>query len=390
VAARRPASWLALVAAAVATWSIAPRADGWWPAAALAAGAAVAAAGLGSLPREGGAAWAAWRAAWPAAGAVIGWLASGAVPSAAGVPCTVVATCAATAVTVAAAARARLAPAEATGCGLAAGLAAAAAGCLAATPSLGVAWPALAAACWGLVTVVVPRLGRRAAEAVAPSRGPLGGALPRAAMASALGAMVVFLFLAPHLAWGYAVVAVGWLFAIVLPWAALGPGRDGDAARRALVTTAGQRCRPEAAAARLVAAYAAVLVWPPLVAAVLAGSAGAAARPLAIAAVVAALAGALAALTVAALAAGCSRDTAHAVALCAAVAAGAGLADRAFAPANQVPGLMLSNPADPATLPRPREEPRLIRSPQGVVSCPASPLPASCRRSESRPRSCSC
>ncbi len=387
VTARRPASWLALAAAAVATWSLVRGGAGSWPAAALVAGAAAAAAGRGSLPREAAAAWAAGRMAWPATGAVIGWLAGGADPLAVAPLGMVLAACAATAFTVVSTARAGLAPSEVTACGLTAGFAAALAGCLAAPA--GGAWPA-AAACWALVTAAAPRLPRRTAEAGGVPRGPLGGALPRAAMASALGAMVIFLFLAPHLAWGYAVVAAGWLLAIVAPRAALGHGGDGDAARRGRLATAGRRGGPAMAAARLVAAYAAVLAWPPLVAAVLTGSAGAAVEPLAITAVIAGLAGALVALIGGALAAGCSRDTACAVALCAAVAAAVGLADRACAPANPVPGLMLSNPADPATLPEPCEESRLVQTPRGVVSCPASPASASCRRPESRRRSCSC
>lgn len=387
VTARRPASWLALAAAAVATWSLARGNAGSWPAAAVVAGAAAAAAALGSLPREAAAAWAASRTAWPAAGVAIGWLAGGADPLAVGPSGAVLAGCVATAVTVVWTARAGLAPSETTACGLTAGCAAALAGWLAAPAGGG--WPA-AVACWAVVTAAAPRLPRRPAEARGVPRGPLGGALPRAAMASALGAMVVFLFLAPHLAWGYAVVAAGWLLAIVAPRAALGPGGGGDAARRGLLASAGRRGSPAAAAARLVAAYAAVLAWPPLVAAVLTGSAGAAVEPLAITAVVAVLAGALGVLIGGALAAGCSRDTACAMALCAAVAIAVGLADRSCAPANPVPGLMLSNPADPATLPGSRKEPRLVQTPRGVVSCPASPASASCRRPESRRRSCSC
>ena len=389
VSARRPASWLALAGTAAATWCIAGRAEGSWPALAIAAGAIGGAVALGSVPRDGDAAWAAWRAAWPVAGGLIGWLASGAALATGAVPAAVTTACSATVVAVVAASRSGCAPADAAGCGLAAGLgaAAAAAGCQASS-SPNFAWPLVAAACFGLVTAAVRRLRRRAAEAVARPRGPLAGAVPGVAMASALVAMVVFLFLAPHVAWGYAAVAAAWLLVVVVPRAALGPGCDGERERRALMTTAGRRGRPEVSAARLMAAYTAVLVWPPLVAAVLGGSAGATAPALVIAAAIATLAGVLAVLTCGALAAGCSRDTAHALALCAAVVAATGLAASGRAPAIPARGLMLSNPADPATLPESRTEPRLRQSPRGVVSCPASPSPASCRPSESRRRSC--
>lgn len=115
------------------------------------------------------------------------------------------------------------------------------------------------------------------AGVVATRRGSGGGAEGRGdtwidavAMGSVLVAMAVCYFLAPHLAGWYAVVAGGWFVGLIVPRATLG---DGDAeARRILVASAvGVPRLPGVSghAGRMLAAGAALLGWPALVAGIL-------------------------------------------------------------------------------------------------------------------------
>lgn len=354
--ARRPASWVGLAGAAGATW-LAAGFGGAWPPVAIVGGAAAAVAALGVLPRlDALAARAASRAAWPAAGSAGAWLALGGGWTALGAAGAVLAACVATTAAVVGATRAGFTPAAVSGAGLASAVAAGVAAAAAMRqPATATAWPLGAAVAWGLVAAACGPLRRGMATAAATGRsvGPLGGAVPRVAMVTALLTMVPCLFLAPHLAWVYAAVAVGWMLVVVLPRATLGPGPDGDAARRVLTATVGPRARPGRASARLVAAYAAVFAWPPLVASVLDGSTGAT-EPVTIAVALMVGSGMLAGLAAMALAVGWSRETTHACALVAATVALAAAAGRVAGPAYPaIParGLMLSNPDDPATLP---------------------------------------
>jgi hypothetical protein len=375
-AARRPASWLAMVAVAPATLACCGLSETWRPPAAILVGAIGAVAAVGGLMRTVDAAsWAAARALWPAAGAGLAGLVD-ALRSCGGVTsATVIAACATTTAMLAVQARAAAPPATASGAALIAGVIAAGAAAVATLTGVRVAaWPLVALAGWGAAAalLVVRSAARPGAVATAVP--------PGAVMVSALVAMVACLFLAPEWSWGYAAMAGGWLLVDALPRAALAYGMDGDAARcRLLATATGGQWRRGRAAARLLAASAAVLGWPPLVAAALSGTVASGTRPLAIAAAIAAAAGVLAALVAASLAAGGSRDTALCAALVAALAAftvGATVRDRGSEPMEPPPGLMLSNPADPATLLGPWEEPRFCQCPRGVVSCPASPVSA--------------
>ena len=334
IEARRPAAWIALVAAAGAglagTTAAGPLA--------VAVGGLLAVAALGHppsgvgvfLPRR-------WppltvlRGLWPVAGAVLAavWLALRDGPGAAVAAGGVAGGAAASAALVAAliergtiegvAASQTLA---AIGAAAAAGLVAAVAGgSLAAQgAAILIAWIAAAG---GLLAGQgydrQPVLGPSSAR----HRRPIAGAGP--AMASALAGMAGCYFLAPQHAWAYAPIAVGWFVALAVP-AATPPG--GAAALRLVRSAAGRPAVPGtlARAVPLVAKLAGLLGWPAVVAAVLTGSeAGRAGGPLT---ALAALAGA-AMLTVvtAALAArgGGSRsigEMARALAL-AAVAAGA-------------------------------------------------------------------
>ncbi len=355
VDARRPASWLALVAGGAAAWWIAGEPSDRWPAAALVAGAVVAAAAVGAPPRESPAgivAWAAMRAAWPAAGAVGAWLLRAPDPATAVVPAALVAAVAGTAAVIAAATRGGLSPADATGQSLACGIVAAAcAAGAAATEWATSTWPLAACAGWA-ATATACAIARRGGFARDPApRGGAGGALLRVATVMSLVGMVVFLFLAPHLARFYAALGVAWLLVAAAPRGAFGPG--------SAPTASGWP--PARAAARHAATYAAVLVWPPLVAAILAGSSAAASEPLAIAAAIGLVAAVIAATAAITSGLGWSRDTSLAVVLCAALAAcaiGAGAARGRDPRPVSPPGLMLSNPGDPARLPTPRRNPR--------------------------------
>jgi hypothetical protein len=351
IEARRPAAWIALVAAAGAGLA------GSMAAAPLmvAVGGLLAVAAIGHppsgvgvfLPRR----WlplAVGRGLWPVAGAMLAaiWLALRDGPMAAVAAGSVAGGAAASAALVAAliergtiegvAASQTLA---AIGAAAAAGLAAAVAGGSLAAQGAATAVVWIAAA-GGLLAGQAhdrqPALGPSSAR----HRRPIAGAGP--AMASALAGMAGCYFLAPQYAWAYAPIAVGWFVALALPAATSSAGSA--AAVRLVRSAAGRPAAPGTwpRAAPLVAKLAGLLGWPAVVAAVLTGSeAGRAGGPLT---ALAALAGAaLLAVVAAALAArgGAARsigEVARALALVA-VAAGAVTAASWAARAPHAPGL---------------------------------------------------
>jgi hypothetical protein len=252
--ARRPASWIAALAAAAAVVVLASRPTTPWVA--LACGGLLAVAALGdpchlaalpelAVPR------AVARASWPAVGAVAGLLA---------------ASCLGGDVRRSAAAAAPVAG------GLAAVLAVVAVAARRGRHG----WPRMAGGMfdpWG-----PDDAGRR-------------GWLDAAALASTLVAMAVCYFLAPQLSGWYAVVAATWFVVLTVPRAIIGAA---DAAGRiALVGAAvGRPCPPgvPAHAVRTLVAGAAILGWPAVVAAVLGpGPARSADGPLTALAILAAL-----------------------------------------------------------------------------------------------------
>lgn len=311
--ARRPASWLALAGGAGAAWWSTAETGVCGPAAAIVSGAVVAAAAVGTPPREGpgsAAAWLGMRVAWPAAGAVASWLARGADVVDAGSVAVIIGAAVVTAWAIAAATSRGLAPVDATGQSLACAMAsAAAAAAVAVWGAREAAWLRLPVAAAGWAGAAAAARMLRDGSGGRPVHGPLGGGIGRAIMTTSLVGMVMFLFLAPEFAPAYAGLAAAWLLAAVGPRAALGT-----------LPAAG---REPARAVRTVAAYAAVLAWPPLVAAILAGSSTAAVVPLAIAAVIVSGAGLVAGMAAGTLAAAGSRETALAVVLLTTLGAGA-------------------------------------------------------------------
>lgn len=350
IEARRPAAWIALVAAAGAGLA------GSKAAAPLtvAVGGLLAVAAIGHPPR--GVAvflprrWpplAVGRGLWPVVGAMLAaiWLALRDGPMAAVAAGSVAGGAAASAALVAAliergtiegvAASQTLA---AIGAAAAAGLAAAVAGGSLAAQGAATAVVWIAAA-GGLLAGQAHDRQPAFGPSSARHRRPIAGAGP--AMASALAGMAGCYFLAPQYAWAYAPIAVGWFVALAVP-AATPPG--GVAAVRLVRSAAGRPAVPGtwARAVPLVAKLAGLLGWPAVVAAVLTGSeAGRAGGPLT---ALAALAGAaLLTVATAALAARRGRwrsigEVARALALVA-VAAGAVTAASWAARAPHAPGL---------------------------------------------------
>lgn len=286
--ARRPASWIAAVAAAVSVSMLEGRGASAWVACACGVLLALAATGdvahLASLPGIAARRVVA-RGAWPAVGVAVG---------------VVIVRC------LGADSPRTTSTALPVSIGLLGGLAA--------------------------VAVWASRAGRRwsGAEAVVFDTGVAGdsghrGWLDGPAMASMLVAMAVCYFLAPHLAGWYAMVAATWFVVLVVPRATM-PGGDA-AARLALVASAVGRPRPPGVPGQVVralAAGAAILGWPAVVAASLwAGPPWSADGPLAALALLAALAG------VAAVAACCLRlpgDTPFAAAVAVFVGVASGFA----------------------------------------------------------------
>jgi hypothetical protein len=324
---RRPASWLAAAtAAAVVAWLMTqPPADaGLRVAGAVVAGAVVAVMAIGDPPRgiSGPASdWVWLRAAWPLAGAVTATAASvAAVPVAGGaavVPsallwCAVGATAHAVWVSV----RAGATPADAVSMPLAgAGGAAAAAIATARAGGGG------EAACGG--AVLLTWLACSVALAAWRQRGPAGWngsvgtmglfacgpegrLLAGIAMSTALAGMVGWLFLAADASGWYRLLAAGWFAAAAVPQATL------------TAAEVERRGRPAVA-------WATLLGWPLVVAAVLAPNSAATVERLGTLGGLAASAVVLTLLVVGLRRVGASRETALALSLAAALCALVGL-----------------------------------------------------------------
>ena len=363
--ARRPATWIAAATAAIAGCVLMGGADSapHIVAAAWLVGALATVAAIGDLPMElcagaaGGrtrcvAAWLWQRSAWPAAGMLVAWTFA-APAGAAGGGAAMVAMAAAVAVTAAVVLAARLRHANAAdaaslaiagGCGTAALLLWMARGrppadALAAV-SLGWAGTGIAllaaarlqslAAGWNggwhgeptLVGGLPPRTAEGLWFGVLPAQGPLRRLLTRVAMGSSLAAMVGWLFLDPGRTSLYGLLAGGWFVALAVPRAALLDGMAAagswagvlrsaaaDPSRRPLAALAG-RPLPAAFSTHVAVSAAAILGWPPLVAAALsAGDPDRGWRLAAIALALAAAAAALVAIAAAFAALGASAET---------------------------------------------------------------------------------
>lgn len=308
---RRPAAWIAVVAAAVAglagTSVPAPLA--------AAVGGLLAVAAIGHPPSDVSLA---LRSRWPPLAVVRGlWPAVGALPAAVWLawrdgPAGVVAAGGVAGAAVASATLVAALIGRGASEGVAASQALVAIG-TAAAAGLAVSVAGGSATAQGAVTVAVwiaAAGGMVVGEAHDPQpafglssarhRRPIAGAGP--AMASALAGMAGCYFLAPQFAWAYGPIAVGWFVALAVP-AATSPAGSA-AAVRLLRSAAGRPAVPGTwtRAVSLVAKLAGLLGWPAVVAAVLTGSeAGRADGPLP---ALAALAGAaLVTLVAAALAA---------------------------------------------------------------------------------------
>jgi hypothetical protein len=321
---RRPASWLAAAtaAAAVAWLMTQPPADaGLRVAGAVVAGAVVAVMAIGDPPRgiSGTASdWVWLRAAWALAAAVTATVAYGAaVPLAGGaavVPsallwCAVGATAHAVWVSV----RAGATPADAVSMPLAGAGAAAAAAIAAARAGSGgdfacvaaalLTWLACAAALAGWRRQLGPAAWHDSAGAVGLfACGPEGRLLASIAMVTALAGMVGWLFLAGDAGGWYRLLAAGWCAAAAVPQATLAAAE------------VERRGRPAVA-------WATLLGWPLVVAAVLAPNSAAAVERLVTLGGLAASAVFLILLTVGLRRGGASRETALAIALAAALLA---------------------------------------------------------------------
>lgn len=337
---RRPASWLAGAAAAVACAIVMllPAGPAWLPAI-LAAGGVAAVAAIGDPPRGvAGPAWA-WilaRTAWPAAGvlgaAIVVALLNVVVPaitvppapdaalrsSAAAVWAWAGIAVAAVATTVAF--RSGTAAGEAASLALASAAVGAGAAAGVPIPSAAARWVLGVAAAFAVPAVALAWLGavrRRSGDA--SSAGAVAALLGGIAMGSTLAGMVAWLFLAPARSGRFTLLVAAWFVVLAVPQATLGCGSLGEADRRRLAW------QPHPPPWRTAAFHAAVLGWPLMVAAALAGDTAAAVDRLGVAAVVALAAAVTAGATTAILAAGGTRDSALATVLgivCLAAAAG--------------------------------------------------------------------
>jgi hypothetical protein len=335
--ARRPASWLMLLAAAVvaADVSSAGVTSGM---VAFGAGAMLAVGAIGNLPLRACAAlgrasrapriWLVERATWPVVGLVAGAAIASPCPGPqAGAAATGLAAAAAT---VFAVRRRGVAAADAASLTLVIAGIAGAAGAIGAAqiglfqigpfdvvPAWGVA-VAIAVVAWllaGFVAAVID-WRRRAAAAWLHDAGPprmLRRWLTGVAMASALAAMTGWLFLDPSRAWLLPLLSVGWFVALAVPEAALGEGASDLGGRRR------SRLRQSLAA---IVTPAAILGWPAVVAAALGAGGADGVRAAAVTVVVLAVAAATLAVIVWSLAArGATAETAQAVGLSVALAA---------------------------------------------------------------------
>lgn len=328
---RRPASWLAAAtaAAAVAWLMMQPPTDaGLRVAAAVVAGAVAAAMAIGDPPRGISGPVSAWvwlRAAWPLAAAIAATVACVAAgPVAGGGPvvpsallCLAVG---ATAESVRASVRAGATPADAVSMPLAvAGAAAAAA--IAAAQASGCGDAACAAAVlitWLACTAALAGWRRQRGPAAWPDSagaaglfacGPEGRLLAGIAMVTALAGMVGWLFLAANAGGWYRLLVAGWFTAAAVPQATLAAAE------------VERRGRPAVA-------WATLLGWPLVVAAVLAPNSVAAVDRIVSGGGLAAAAVALSLLTAGFRRAGASRETALAVGLAVALFAVVGLCPR--------------------------------------------------------------
>jgi hypothetical protein len=348
---RRPASWLAVALAAAGTaWAMAwlPAEPGVRVAAAIATGALAAVIAIGDPPRglygpvSG---WAWLRVAWPLVAVIVVGLACCRGVESLAVCAIACVSIVATAWGMVAAVRGGAMPGDAVSVSLAcAGVAAAASlfacelggGEFVAIGAAGAAWLAAHTAWRAWET-------RRNEPAMSLSPagpagllpcGPEGRLLFGIAMLTALAGMVGWLFLAPESAGWYRLLAAAWFVVGAVPQATLAAGAADDGPRRRLLATRpGPRvgARPSLRAALLhadawrpAAAWAAVLGWPLLVAAVLAPTAAERGDRVATMGGLVVAVGGLTAVTAALRLAGATRETALAVAMI--LAAGVALA----------------------------------------------------------------
>lgn len=352
--ARRPASWLMLLAAVPVAADVS-YAGGTSGMVALGAGAVLAVGAIGNLPLRACAAlgtasrapliWLVERAAWPAVGLVAG---AALAPPCPGPPAVAAATgLAAAAATCFVVRRRGVAAADAASLTLVfAGIAGAAGaigvaqlGAWAGIPAWGVA-VAIAVAAWIAAGLVAAGIDwRRSAAAWLHDAGPprtLRRWLTAVAMASALAAMTGWLFLDPSRAWLLPLLSVGWFVALAVPEAAMGEGASDlggwrrSGLRQSLIA---------------VVTPAAILGWPAVVAAALGAGGLGGIRAAVVTVVVLAIAAAVLAVIVWSLAAaGATAETAQAVALAAALALLCGFGLVATRPAGaavgpQTPGI---------------------------------------------------
>jgi len=337
---RRPASWLAVALAAAGTaWLMTwPPADpGVRVAAAIATGGLAAVIAIGDPPRGlygpvGGWIW--LRAAWPLVAVIAAGLACSRGAESFSIPAVACASLIATAWAMAAAGCGGAMPGDAVSMSLATAGIAAAAGLLAsefgwhasvAVGAAGVAWLAAHVAWRGWESHrsdFAPSLSPAGPVGLLPC-GPEGRLLFGIAMLTALAGMVGWLFLAQESAGWYRLLAAAWFVVGAVPQATLAAGEADDRRRwRLLATQPGTRegVKPLLRAALLhadawrpAAAWAAVLGWPVLVAAVLAPTAAERLDRFATVGGLAAAAGGLTVVAAAARLAGASRETALAV-----------------------------------------------------------------------------
>jgi len=281
--ARRPPSWLTLVASVASGWwlsALVPAGETPLGAAAL-GGAILAVAALGDLPLPacapwGAAVWAGSRAVWPAAGFVAGAVArlamggvswqSGLAVAIAGLIGIVAAT-----VTVSVARRSGASAADAASLALVAAGAAAACGWLVRTRGGDLSDLAVVGI-GAVVSVAVAALVARRCNVVRPARA-LRSALTLAAMATALVGMAAWLFLDPDRAALDLAVSLAWFVALAVPAATLGDGVSHLSGWRLLGVG-----RMRALLVSLMA-DATILAWPPLVAAAVMAATPERARP---------------------------------------------------------------------------------------------------------------
>lgn len=312
--ARRPAAWLALVVAVVgaALLSAAPR-DGCPTPAVIAAvvGAGLAVAAIGDTTRRANAAdidaaRVAERAAWPLVGWLLGLLVAAGGSSGAALAATSILGIVAGGGLFALLTRRGLLAADAASATLVVAACSGALGWWAdgawrgRMPGGAVAGGVLA----GVAVAAWAFLGRRQSGAAMPARSTARHLLTAAAMMGAMAGMVGWLFLAADLARLDLVASLAWFVALAVPAATLGDGVSHTVVWRRLERSAPRRAGwpPRPAPGRVrdslqaTLTTAALLGWPPLVVAALAG--GDAARLGAALAVVAALAVAAAVLLV--------------------------------------------------------------------------------------------